>query len=428
MKHFWQRQRQPRWQHYHITFKLVLLFLVILGMGQTGSTLNLTTPVLSRVGIAYAASVQAQRLNNPQHLTPFMYRPYYGNTNILQRTISFMDHDEPWYANDGVFVRYDGATWRGGNSSVYSCTARLSCYDGHNGYDLNFTFEPVLSVAGGTVIRAGWYNALNHSSSFGLWAAIDHGNGVVTAYGHLSALLVAVGDHVGAQWQIGTSGTTGASTGPHLHFSTYFLPSWNVTDPFGWYGRGTDPNTTPDYYLWTHNPTAKTVEPYLGGNNAYSGALIVDDSSAGWSGTGYWRTSGYHTDIRGGLHFTSSSAGSVTATSTWRPVIPANGYYEVAVYVDDTHATSSWVPYTVYSANPNNPKGQIIHTVRVDASHIGVFSGPYGTVNTGTRWVTLGTYYFHRGTSGRVVMTNATGESGTELAADAVEFVRTASW
>ena len=428
MKHFWQRSRQSRFLHDQATFMVLLLSLFILDMVQTGSTLNLTTPLLSSAGSAYAASVQEQQLKSPQGLRPFMYRPYYGSRSILQRTISFMDHDEPWYANDSVFVRYDGATWRGNNASVYNCTARLSCYDGHNGYDLNFTFEPVLSVAGGTVIRAGWYNPLNHNSSFGLWAAIDHGNGVVTAYGHLSALLVAVGDHVGTQWQIGTSGTTGASTGPHLHFSTYFLPAWNVTDPFGWYGRSTDPNPTHDYYLWAHTPTAKTMEPYLGGNNAYAGALVMDDSSTGWSGTGSWRTSSSHTDIRGGLHFTYSSAGSVTATSTWRPVIPANGYYEVAVYVDDTHATSSWVPYTVYSANPGKSNGQIIHTVRVDASHIGVFSGPYGTVQTGPRWVTLGSYYFHRGTTGRVVMTNATGESGTELAADAVEFVPTASW
>src|SRR5689334_1596620 len=129
MKHLWQRSRQSRCLHEQATFMLLLLFLVILDMVQTGSTLNLTTPLLSSAGRAYAASVQEQQRKSPQGLRPFMYRPYYGSRSILQRTISFMDHDEPWYANDSVFVRYDGATWRGNNASVYNCTVRLSCYD-----------------------------------------------------------------------------------------------------------------------------------------------------------------------------------------------------------------------------------------------------------------------------------------------------------
>ena len=61
---------------------------------------------------------------------------------------------------------------------------------------MDFRFEPVLSVAPGRVIRAGWYNPLNHNSSFGLWVAVDHGNGIVTSYGHLSSVLVAVGDRM----------------------------------------------------------------------------------------------------------------------------------------------------------------------------------------------------------------------------------------
>src|SRR5437588_6990329 len=135
--------------------------------------------------------------------TPFMHRPYYGSQTILQRTVSFVDHDKPWYDNDGIFVRYDGAKWT--NVSIGSCTGGVNCYDGHNGYDLNLWYEPVLSVAAGTVIRAGWYNPTNHMSALGLWAAVDHGNGYVTAYGHLSALTVYMGEQVGTQWQVGTS-------------------------------------------------------------------------------------------------------------------------------------------------------------------------------------------------------------------------------
>jgi hypothetical protein len=336
-----------------------------------------------------------------------------------------MDHDEPWYADDNLVVRYDGSAWRGNASTVDDCYSRLSCYDGHNGYDLDMAFEPVLSVGAGTVIRSGWYNPLNHNSSFGLWVAIDHGNGIVSAYGHLSAVIVGVGDHVGAQWQIGTSGTTGASTGPHLHLSTYYLPNWQATDPFGWRGRYADPNIVPDSYVWVGSPRASTISPYLGRSGAFAGAIVIDDGRPGWSATGPWRTSQFRTDVNGGLHYAATSAGGATTTAMWRPVIPADGHYEVGAYIDDTHATSAWVPYTVYSGAPGRPGAQAVRTVHVDASHIGVFGSPYGVVNTGTRWVSLGTFYFHRGTSGCVVLSNATGESGLQIAADAMEFVRT---
>jgi murein DD-endopeptidase MepM/ murein hydrolase activator NlpD len=187
-----------------------------------------------------------------QRAIPFLHRPYYGTRPVSQRAISFFDHDKPWYAADNVFVRFDGKRWN--NATLMGCNARVSCYDGHNGYDLDFYYEPVLSAAAGTVIRSGWYNSLNHSSAFGLWVAIDHGNGYVTSYGHLSAVSVAAGNQVGIQQQIGTSGTTGASTGPHMHFGTYYLPNWQPTDPFGWYGDYADPNVVPDRYLWVSNP------------------------------------------------------------------------------------------------------------------------------------------------------------------------------
>ena len=206
--------------------------------------------------------------------TPFLYRPYYGSAGIISRSVSLFDHDEPWYANDGKFVRYDGTTYSG--SAVTNCQPHISCYDGHNGYDLNMVFEPVLSSAGGTVIRAGWFNAMNHLDGGGLWVAIDHGvnpgNGVdyVTMYCHLSAVLVSVGQKVGTQWQIGTSGSTGSATGPHLHFTAFQMPNWEPMDPFGWTGAGADPNPTPDYYLWVGDPASKSQAPCLGCDNGQS--------------------------------------------------------------------------------------------------------------------------------------------------------------
>jgi murein DD-endopeptidase MepM/ murein hydrolase activator NlpD len=210
------------------------------------------SPIIYAQGQKRSAEYALQHRLQFMRIKPFMHRPYYGTKYMIQRSTSYFDHDKPWYDTNGIFVRFDGV--RKGNSTLMGCNPRVSCYDGHNGYDLDFYNETVLSAAAGKVIRAGWYNNQNHRSSFGLWVAIDHGNGYSTAYGHLSAISVKTGQHVGIQQKIGTSGSTGASTGPHLHFGTYYYPTWKATDPFGWYGPGANPNKVPDRYLWVSRP------------------------------------------------------------------------------------------------------------------------------------------------------------------------------
>jgi hypothetical protein len=408
----------PLIRYMHARRRLCALILLIM---MLGSALLITADILRER--SRQQPVTAGININAANVQPFMHRPYYGSQTILQRTVSFMDHDKPWYEADRYFVRYDGKRWS--NATVYNCDGGVNCYDGHNGYDLNLWFEPVLSVAGGTVTRANWYNPLNHNDAFGLWVAVDHGNGFVTAYGHLSAINVSVGDRVGTQWQIGTSGTTGSSTGPHLHLSAYYLPRWLPTDPFGWRANFANPNIVPDRYLWVSNPNANGTVPDLSakGSAVYPGAVLVDDSDRGWSTTGDWARVTGKTDIKGNMHWTSASPGRATATATWQPALPGDGYYAVGVYVDEHYASSSWVPYTIYSADPRRPGVEIRHTVYIDQSHIGVFQGQFGTVRTGPQWVNLGVYYFRKAMKGRVVITNATGERNAQVGADAVEFV-----
>ena len=122
------------------------------------------------------------------------------------------------------------------------------------------------------------------------------------------------------------------------------------------------------------------------------------------------------------LHYTGTSSGSATATATWQPRLPGDGYYEVGVFVNDNHASSSWAPYTVYSSDPNNANAVLTHNVYVDESHIGSFEGPFGWENTGPQWVSLGTYYFRAAQTGHVVLSNATGENGLQISADGMEF------
>lgn len=84
----------------------------------------------------------------------------------------------------------------------------------HKGIDLGTGSEniPTYAVMAGTVVEAGW------GGSAGNWIIIDHGDGIVTKYMHHSEMYVQAGDEVEKGEQIGLSGTTGRSTGNHLHF------------------------------------------------------------------------------------------------------------------------------------------------------------------------------------------------------------------
>ncbi len=83
----------------------------------------------------------------------------------------------------------------------------------HNGIDLALpSGTPVYSACSGIVIRSEWY------SGYGMCVDIDHGNGVVVRYAHLSEINVSDGQTVSQGEQLGLSGNTGNSTGPHLHF------------------------------------------------------------------------------------------------------------------------------------------------------------------------------------------------------------------
>jgi len=83
----------------------------------------------------------------------------------------------------------------------------------HKGVDLAEPMgTPVYATADGAISRAEWF------SSYGLYISIEHGGNIQTRYGHLSRLNVAAGQIVHKGDLIGFVGTTGRSTGPHLHY------------------------------------------------------------------------------------------------------------------------------------------------------------------------------------------------------------------
>ncbi|MDE2363103.1 MAG: M23 family metallopeptidase [Hyphomicrobiales bacterium] len=83
----------------------------------------------------------------------------------------------------------------------------------HSGLDMRAeTGTTARATASGVVTNAGW------SGGYGNMVEIDHGNGLSTRYGHLSAILVSDGQKVVAGQPVGRVGSTGRSTGPHLHY------------------------------------------------------------------------------------------------------------------------------------------------------------------------------------------------------------------
>ena len=85
----------------------------------------------------------------------------------------------------------------------------------HGAVDIPVRYAPVYAPADGKVIISRWL------SGYGNYVMIDHGNGYYTGFGHLSGYSVSAGQTVSRGQQIATSGNTGISTGPHLHYEVY---------------------------------------------------------------------------------------------------------------------------------------------------------------------------------------------------------------
>lgn len=88
-----------------------------------------------------------------------------------------------------------------------------SSYEFHSGQDIDAqTGDPVVAGASGNVTFAGWQNG------YGQLVVIDHGGGLTTRYGHLSHIDVSQAQTIARGQFIGRVGSTGRSTGPHLHY------------------------------------------------------------------------------------------------------------------------------------------------------------------------------------------------------------------
>jgi len=136
----------------------------------------------------------------------------------LEAKTAKLEHEMRMYES---FIRFHDS-----RPSIWPVTGRLESgvggrrnpfggrgYEYHEGQDIDATYgTPVQAAASGRVITAGWQRG------YGKVVYVDHGNGLSTRYGHLSAIDVAVGQTVTQGQTIGLVGSTGRSTGPHLHY------------------------------------------------------------------------------------------------------------------------------------------------------------------------------------------------------------------
>jgi murein DD-endopeptidase MepM/ murein hydrolase activator NlpD len=135
-----------------------------------------------------------------------LYRIHLSRAQVdkLTRTLSLVPYRKPVIGNvefsSGFGVRSDPFLGRPAM---------------HTGLDFRAaTGDPVRATANGKVVTAGW------SGGYGRMVEIDHGNGLSTRYGHLSEINVRLGEAIKIGQVIGAVGSTGRSTGPHLHYET----------------------------------------------------------------------------------------------------------------------------------------------------------------------------------------------------------------
>ncbi|URN85147.1 peptidoglycan DD-metalloendopeptidase family protein [Acetobacterium wieringae] len=144
--------------------------------------------------------------------------------------------------------------------------------DYHAGIDIGAPYgAPVGAAGAGTVTQAGW------NGGYGNSVTIDHGNGLETFYAHLSEILVNVGDLVTKLQTIGLVGSTGNSTGPHLHFGLKQNGEW--IDPSALFGLATGTNRVPKtgpYLLHKDEAVVpKKYNPALNGNDDLVNKLLA---------------------------------------------------------------------------------------------------------------------------------------------------------
>jgi murein DD-endopeptidase MepM/ murein hydrolase activator NlpD len=256
----------------------------------------------------------------------FMTLPFMGPHYIT----SIFDHCGPNYNVSGRVCRYDGAVASksvGGPDPTFDAGYAQTpgghdylYYSGHDGYDYGLYYEPVAAAAPGRVMLADWLVPGCTTCLSGQTIEINHGNGLLTFYGHLSKILVSKGQYVVRGQVIAISGMTGTATGPHLHFGVYHLNGGGPVDPYGWSGAGADPWARDVGNLWlTGSPRYAPVQLPSVSVAAATQADDPDNIDVSWSSPGDMSFAIYVVTRGGTEHAWIAHRGNGSATFAGKP-------------------------------------------------------------------------------------------------------------
>ena len=397
---------------------------------------------------ARGASAESDRVP-AQAIAPFLYPPYPGTASQE----SIFDHSTPNYTFDNRIVAFTGDVANkncpspeptgtpppqegicnagGGGYWSYSLGDWVY-YDGHDGIDYGISYRPIYAAADADqILYAGWWDPQNHRVNLGIYVRLRHPNGYNTYYGHMSSVAVQSCNSPGCTFVphgefLGISGTTGNSSGPHLHLLVR-NPAGRSVDPYGWTGSSSDPwlpNQQPES-LWVSYPSLA----YYGARIYPSGdqlpfparpttGLIVDDGTANFVETpaDCWGDIAAGGAQGGIMRFTRARLSSPTCTAQWIfPNGSSPGYYSVYVHIPSINATTEGAIYSIRHAGES---AQVVVNQQVFPNIYYVTDG----------WLYIGKYSFTGEDDEYIELTNRTQDESATVAerfvgVDAVRFV-----
>jgi murein DD-endopeptidase MepM/ murein hydrolase activator NlpD len=141
----------------------------------------------------------------------------YGDVNYVDNVLRYLEVEAAPVNSFGFIMPIIGKITSHFGYRIHPITKEPKL---HAGTDFGCGQKPVpiKAVKEGKVISAGWQDPSNHKAGYGQRIIIKHSNGLETVYAHLSKMTVKSGQKVSQGQQIGNCGTTGSSTGMHLHF------------------------------------------------------------------------------------------------------------------------------------------------------------------------------------------------------------------
>ncbi len=329
---------------------------------------------------------------------------YYGSNPVT----AVFDHDLPYLSIPGDPDDGNVCTRHNTGTPCNPNPPNGFGYDEHDGIDYGLDYEPVLAAADGVVDAAGWADPTDHRDGLGLRVKIEHANGYITEYGHLSVLQVQTDDQIEVDPDnrhgiIGISGNTGnvignncdpdddPTCGAHLHFGL-IEPGGARVNPYGWVGpAGEDPWEqdllgAASHNVWVDEPSITTAQFPNGDaindpgvNNA---RMIIDDGSADFFPGRCWTFAGGSASYNNGYH-RAPSDGEDNCTARWNvrgDAFTVPGDYDLFVHIPAYSNPSLSAAYDVHHNN------KVSRAIAVQVAYV--------NNNEHDAWAYLGRYDF----------------------------------